>query len=119
MAKPASTAIDGLPAFYKSGDLNVIIETPKGDRNKFKYEPELGLFLINKVLPAGAVFPFDFGFVPATLGEDGDPLDTGSDGRAGIHGLPGAVTPRRRHRGRGASARRGGGHSTLQERSKK
>ena len=73
--KPAPTPLDHLPAVSKSGDLNVIIETPKGCRNKFKYEPGLGLFIINKVLPAGSVFPFDFGFVPATLGEDGDPLD--------------------------------------------
>jgi inorganic pyrophosphatase len=75
MAKSQPSAIDLLPAFTKSGDLNVIIETPKGDRNKFKYEPDLGLFIINKVLPAGAVFPFDFGFVPSTLGDDGDPVD--------------------------------------------
>ncbi len=59
----------------ESRALNVVIETPKGNRNKFKYDPKLGLFRINKVLPAGAVFPFDFGFVPATLGGDGDPLD--------------------------------------------
>jgi inorganic pyrophosphatase len=76
MAKGTSTtAIDRLRAYARSGELNVIIETPKGNRNKFKYEPELGVFLLNKVLPAGAVFPFDFGFVPGTLGEDGDPLD--------------------------------------------
>ena len=73
--KSTPTPLDRLPAVSKSGDLNVIIETPKGCRNKFKYEPGLGLFIINKVLPAGSVFPFDFGFVPATLGEDGDPLD--------------------------------------------
>jgi inorganic pyrophosphatase len=59
----------------ESGDLNVIIETPKGCRNKFDYDPELGIFRLGGVLPAGAVFPFDFGFVPQTLGEDGDPLD--------------------------------------------
>lgn len=58
-----------------SGDLNVIIETPRGSGNKFKYEPTLTLFRLNKTLPAGAVFPFDFGFIPSTLGEDGDPLD--------------------------------------------
>ena len=59
----------------ESRDLNVIIETPKGSRNKFKYDEELGLFRLSGVLPAGAVFPFDFGFVPSTRGEDGDPLD--------------------------------------------
>lgn len=58
-----------------SGALNVIIETPKGHRNKFKFDPERGLFMLGGVLPAGAVFPFDFGFIPATKGGDGDPLD--------------------------------------------
>ena len=55
--------------------LQVIIETSKGSRNKFKYDEELGLFKLSGVLPAGAVFPFDFGFVPATVGGDGDALD--------------------------------------------
>lgn len=57
------------------GELHVIIETPKGSRNKFNYDEELGLFKLGGVLPAGAVFPFDFGFIPSTLGGDGDPLD--------------------------------------------
>src|ERR1041385_7490412 len=55
--------------------LNVIIESPKGDGNKFSYDSELGLFRLKKILPAGSVFPFDFGFIPATLCDDGDPLD--------------------------------------------
>src|SRR5881394_3501639 len=58
-----------------SGELNAVIETPKGHRNKFKYDEKRGLFRLSGVLPAGAVFPFDFGFVPSTRGEDGDPLD--------------------------------------------
>ena len=58
-----------------SGTLNVIIETAKGSRNKIDYNPEQGLFELSKVLPRGMVFPFDFGFIPSTLGEDGDPLD--------------------------------------------
>jgi inorganic pyrophosphatase len=66
----------GLDAFDSdSGELNVIIETPKGSRNKFNYDEERGLFKLGGVLPAGAVFPFDFGFVPSTIGGDGDPLD--------------------------------------------
>ena len=56
-------------------DLNVIIETPKGSRNKLDYEPDLGVFELAGVLPEGSVFPYDFGFVPSTKGEDGDPLD--------------------------------------------
>lgn len=62
---------------YESGsvELNVIIETPKGSRNKYNYDEEYNLFKLGGVLPAGAVFPFDFGFIPSTLGGDGDPLD--------------------------------------------
>jgi inorganic pyrophosphatase len=63
------------PFAADSGELNVIIETPKGSRNKFNYDEALGLFKLGGVLPAGSVFPFDFGFVPSTLGGDGDPLD--------------------------------------------
>jgi inorganic pyrophosphatase len=58
-----------------TGLLRVIIETPQGSRNKFNYDEELGLFKLGGVLPAGASFPFDFGFVPSTTGGDGDPLD--------------------------------------------
>ncbi len=52
-----------------------IIETPKGSRNKFDYDPDSGLFMLGGLLPEGMMFPFDFGFIPSTLGEDGDPLD--------------------------------------------
>jgi inorganic pyrophosphatase len=65
-----------LEAFEDDGkELNVVIETPKGSRNKFNYDDKLGLFKLGGVLPSGAVFPFDFGFVPSTVGGDGDPLD--------------------------------------------
>jgi len=52
-----------------------IIETPKGRRNKFKYDEESGLFTLSHVLPQGFLFPFDFGFIPSTAADDGDPLD--------------------------------------------
>ncbi|HEY7532657.1 MAG TPA: inorganic diphosphatase [Nitrospiraceae bacterium] len=52
-----------------------IIETPKGCRNKFKYDPHAGLFMLGGLLPEGMMFPFDFGFIPSTLGSDGDPVD--------------------------------------------
>lgn len=54
---------------------NVVIDTPKGSRNKYKYDEDIGLFRLSKVLPLGASFPFDFGFIPSTKGEDGDALD--------------------------------------------
>src|ERR1700754_2373468 len=59
----------------KTGTCRAIIETPKGCRNKFDYDPETGLFKLGGLLPEGMIFPFDFGFLPSTLGEDGDPLD--------------------------------------------
>ncbi len=68
--------IDRLPPVDPDeGHVNAVIDTAKGSRNKYKWDDELGLFKLTGVLPAGASFPFDFGFVPATLGEDGDPLD--------------------------------------------
>ena len=59
----------------ETNDLNVIIDTPKGNRNKFAFDEKLGLFKLKSVLPAGASFPYDFGFLPSTKGGDGDPLD--------------------------------------------
>jgi inorganic pyrophosphatase len=59
----------------KKGQCRAIIETPKGSRNKFDYDPDSGLFMLAGLLPEGMMFPFDFGFLPSTLGEDGDPLD--------------------------------------------
>ncbi len=65
-----------LKAFDAETDkLNVIIETPKGCRNKYTFDEELQIFKLGGILPLGATFPFDFGFIPQTLGEDGDPLD--------------------------------------------
>src|SRR5580704_1337819 len=51
------------------------VETPKRSRNEFDYDPDSGLFMLGGLLPEGMMFPFDFGFIPSTLGEDGDPLD--------------------------------------------
>jgi inorganic pyrophosphatase len=59
----------------KADAWNVVVETPKGSRGKFSYDPILGIFRLGKILPLGAVFPFDFGFIPSTIAEDGDPLD--------------------------------------------
>jgi len=55
--------------------LQVVVETPKGSRNKFAFDPKKGVFQLKKVLPLGMVFPHDFGFVPSTKAEDGDPVD--------------------------------------------
>lgn len=55
--------------------IQVIIETPKGSRNKYAFDPKQKIFELKKVLPAGMAFPYDFGFVPSTLADDGDPVD--------------------------------------------
>ena len=71
-----NTPLSHLDAYdAETNDVNVIIETPQGSRSKFSYDEEHGLFKLKKVMPLGSVFPFDFGFVPSTLGQDGDPLD--------------------------------------------
>ena len=52
-----------------------IVETPGGSAEKYDYDPENKWFKLSKIMPSGMVFPFDFGFIPNTKGEDGDPLD--------------------------------------------
>jgi len=56
-------------------NISVIVETPKGSRNKLKYDPGKRLYKLSKVMPEGMIFPYDFGFVPGTKVADGDPLD--------------------------------------------
>ncbi|MGH9529047.1 MAG: inorganic diphosphatase [Terriglobales bacterium] len=69
------------PSRLKSHDaddkdlLQVIIETPKGSRNKYAFDPDQEVFSLKKVLPAGMAFPYDFGFIPSTMADDGDPVD--------------------------------------------
>lgn len=67
-------ALDEL-ATWSGVRLNVVIETPKNQPNKLTYDPTVAVMRLSKVLPVGMVFPFDFGFVPSTLGADGDPVD--------------------------------------------
>ena len=72
--RPRPRSLDRLDPFEDDCVL-VVIETPKGSPNKLTFEPRYGTFVLKGVLPAGAVFPFDFGFVPSTRADDGDPLD--------------------------------------------
>jgi inorganic pyrophosphatase len=73
---PASHPVTRLPPFGEDdATINVVVETSRGSRNKITFDPERGLYELGGVLPVGASFPYDFGFVPSTLGDDGDPLD--------------------------------------------
>jgi inorganic pyrophosphatase len=55
--------------------IEVIVETPKGSQFKYKYYQKKEWFTLHKALPVGLIFPYDFGFIPGTKGDDGDPLD--------------------------------------------
>jgi inorganic pyrophosphatase len=67
---------DDLPSCQPGSDrVHVVIDTPAGSRNKYKFDAKLGIFRLSRVLPAGLVFPHDFGSVPGTRAADGDPLD--------------------------------------------
>lgn len=59
----------------KERTCRAVIENAKGRRSKFNYDPETGAFELAGLLPEGMSFPLDFGFIPSTLAEDGDPLD--------------------------------------------
>jgi inorganic pyrophosphatase len=70
------TPIDRIKPFADNkSDVHIIIDTPRGSRNKLKWSEKLGVLKLSHILTAGAVFPFDFGFVPGTCGADGDSLD--------------------------------------------
>lgn len=64
-----------IPATGSNGQLRVVVEAPRGSQVKLKYAPELKTFQYVRPLPLGLSYPYDWGFVPSTCGEDGDPLD--------------------------------------------
>ena len=64
-----------IPAQPKPGLINVLIEIPAGSKNKYEFDKDLNAFALDRVLYASVHYPFDYGFVPNTLADDGDPLD--------------------------------------------
>jgi inorganic pyrophosphatase len=67
--------IADIPARNDDGSVNVLIEIPRGSRNKYEYDEALGVIALDRTLYSAVHFPTDYGFVPGTRGEDGDPLD--------------------------------------------
>jgi inorganic pyrophosphatase len=67
--------LEHLPAFDDDGNILVVVEAPKGCAAKLQYDPELKAFVLGKPLPLGLTYPFDWGFVPGTEADDGDPVD--------------------------------------------
>ena len=64
-----------IPAQPKPGLINVLIEIPAGSKNKYEFDKELNAFALDRVLYSSVHYPYDYGFVPNTLADDGDPLD--------------------------------------------
>jgi len=67
--------LSSIPAQPKPGIVNVLIEIPGGSKNKYEYDKELQAFALDRVLYSSVKYPYDYGFIPNTLAEDGDPLD--------------------------------------------
>jgi len=64
-----------LPVRDKKGNVHVVVETPRGSAAKLEFDPDLKLFTLSKALILGLTYPYDWGFIPSTKGEDGDPID--------------------------------------------
>jgi inorganic pyrophosphatase len=64
-----------IPAQPKPGLLNVLIEIAAGSKNKYEFDKDLGALALDRVLSSSVMYPYDYGFIPNTLADDGDPLD--------------------------------------------
>ena len=64
-----------IPAQPEPGLINVLIEIPAGSKNKYEFDKDLNAFALDRVLYSSVQYPYDYGFVPNTLADDGDPLD--------------------------------------------
>jgi len=64
-----------LPSLDDDGNIHVVVETPRGARAKLTYDPQLRVFVLSKSLMTGLTYPHDWGFIPSTVAEDGDPVD--------------------------------------------
>ncbi len=64
-----------IPAQPKPGLINVLIEIAAGSKNKYEFDKDMNAFALDRVLFSSVMYPYDYGFIPNTLGDDGDPLD--------------------------------------------
>jgi inorganic pyrophosphatase len=64
-----------LPTWADKAHVHAVIETPRGSHCKLEFDPKLRAFTLAKPLMAGLTYPYDWGFIPSTQAEDGDPID--------------------------------------------
>jgi inorganic pyrophosphatase len=64
-----------IPAQPKLGLINVLVEIPAGSKNKYEFDKDMNAFALDRVLYSSVQYPYDYGFIPNTLADDGDPLD--------------------------------------------
>lgn len=64
-----------IPAQPQPGLINVLIEIAAGSKNKYEFDKDMNAFALDRVLYSSVQYPYDYGFIPNTLGDDGDPLD--------------------------------------------
>ncbi len=67
--------LSSLPPSPSPGLVNLVVEIPAGSRNKYEYYADAGIMALDRVLHSSVRYPFDYGFIPNTLAEDGAPLD--------------------------------------------
>jgi inorganic pyrophosphatase len=87
------TALDRIPTFAEPDIFHVVVESPRGSAIKLKYRADLDAMSISRPLVTGLVYPYDWGFVPSTRGEDGDPVDAALFWDVAT--FPGVVVPSR------------------------
>ena len=75
MLREPRKVLSDLPPFDGAGSVNVVVEAPRGTSIKLEFDPKLGAFTVARALPLGLTYPFDWGFVPGTRADDGDPVD--------------------------------------------
>ena len=90
---PVVNLFRDLPLHDDEGNVRVVVEVPAGSNLKLKYDPNLNLFVWSRELSLGIAYPYDFGFLPQTLADDGDALDALVYSDNGSH--PGVVVPGR------------------------
>jgi len=69
------TNLSKLPTWADEKNIYAVIETPRGSTCKLEFDPELKVFTLAKPLMVGLTYPYDWGFIPSTQAENGDPLD--------------------------------------------